>query len=158
MSWQIPKESEGPWLPMMNDQLCCILDIRLGRGQIEIKYLVLYYIASLVVVAVVVHQCDHDLKPSKTIFHFVKINIFFFFLHVSFSCLYHKILVFCLFGFWLKIPFNIFFSHVGTEPTLPGFNRYCRELINLSCSRTQRGDACGVRTQDLSIRSQMLYH
>ena len=28
----------------------------------------------------------------------------------------------------------------------------------MSCSRTQRGDACGVRTQDLSIRSPTLYH
>ena len=28
----------------------------------------------------------------------------------------------------------------------------------MPCSRTQHGDACGVRTQDLSIRSPTLYH
>ena len=33
-----------------------------------------------------------------------------------------------------------FFSHVGTEPTLPDFNQYCRELIvNVFCLRTQHG-------------------
>ena len=53
---------------------------------------------------------------------------------------------------------------------LPGFNQYCRELrylnvyilqythINVPCSRTQHGAACGDRTQDLSNRSLMLYH
>ena len=25
-----------------------------------------------------------------------------------------------------------FFSHVGTAPTLPGFNQYCRELMCLA--------------------------
>ena len=30
--------------------------------------------------------------------------------------------------------------------------------MNVSCSRTQHGDACGDRTQDLSIRSPTLYH
>ena len=25
-----------------------------------------------------------------------------------------------------------YFSHVGTEPTLPWFNQYCRELISLA--------------------------
>ena len=28
----------------------------------------------------------------------------------------------------------------------------------MSCSRTQQGDACGDRTQDFTIRSQMLYY
>ena len=28
----------------------------------------------------------------------------------------------------------------------------------MPCSRTQHGDACGVRTQDLKIRSPTLYH
>ena len=28
----------------------------------------------------------------------------------------------------------------------------------MSCSRTQKGEACGDRTQDLSIRSPTLYH
>ena len=28
----------------------------------------------------------------------------------------------------------------------------------MPCSRTQHGDACGDRTQDLSIRSPTLYH
>ena len=28
----------------------------------------------------------------------------------------------------------------------------------MSCSMTQHGDACGDQTQDLSIRSLMLYH
>ena len=28
----------------------------------------------------------------------------------------------------------------------------------MSCSRTQHGDACGDRTQDLSIQSPTLYH
>ena len=41
---------------------------------------------------------------------------------------------FCLFVFvlGLNVPVNIFFSHVGTEHTLPGFNRYCRELMCLA--------------------------
>ena len=29
-------------------------------------------------------------------------------------------------------PSQQFFSHVGTEPTLPGFNQYCRELMCLA--------------------------
>ena len=33
----------------------------------------------------------------------------------------------CLFVLRLNVPVNNFFSHVGTEPTLPGFNQYCRE-------------------------------
>ena len=59
----------------------------------------------------------------------------------------------CLEG---KRPCQQFFCHVGTEPTLPGFNQFCR--VNVSCSRTQHGAACGGRTQDLSTRSPMLYH
>ena len=35
-----------------------------------------------------------------------------------------------------------FFSHVRIDPTLPGFNQYCRELMCLT-QRTQQGDACG---------------
>ena len=31
-----------------------------------------------------------------------------------------------------KCPSQQFFSHVGTEPTLPGFNKYCRELMCLA--------------------------
>ena len=30
------------------------------------------------------------------------------------------------------MPVNNFLSHVGTEPTLPGFNQYCRELMCLA--------------------------
>ena len=41
--------------------------------------------------------------------------------------LYH-----CLFVLRLNIPVNNFFSHVGTEPTLPGLNQYCRELMCLA--------------------------
>ena len=29
-------------------------------------------------------------------------------------------------------PSQQFFSHVGTKPTLPGFNQYCRELMCLA--------------------------
>ena len=29
-------------------------------------------------------------------------------------------------------PSQQFFSHVGTEPTLPGFNQYCRELMSFA--------------------------
>ena len=29
-------------------------------------------------------------------------------------------------------PSQQFFSNVGTEPTLPGFNQYCRELMHLA--------------------------
>ena len=41
-----------------------------------------------------------------------------------------------------------FFSRVGMEPTLPGFNQYCR----VYCSSTQHGAICGDRAHDLSIR------
>ena len=36
-----------------------------------------------------------------------------------------------------KRPSQQFFSHVGTEQTLPGFNQY------VFCSRTQHDDDCG---------------
>ena len=42
---------------------------------------------------------------------------------------------FCLLVFvlGLSVPVNnYFFSHVGTEPTLPEFNQYCRELMCLA--------------------------
>ena len=32
----------------------------------------------------------------------------------------------------LNVPVNNFSSHVGTEPTLSGFNQYCRELMCLA--------------------------
>ena len=34
--------------------------------------------------------------------------------------------------FVLTLNSQQFFSHVGTEPTLPGFNQYCRELMCLA--------------------------
>ena len=37
-----------------------------------------------------------------------------------------------LFVLMLKRPSRQFFSHVETEPTLPGFNQYCRELMCLA--------------------------
>ena len=37
-----------------------------------------------------------------------------------------------LFVLRLNVPVNNFFSHVGTEPTLPGFNQYFRELMCLA--------------------------
>ena len=36
---------------------------------------------------------------------------------------------YCLFVLKLYVPSQQFFSHVGTEPTLPGFNQHCRELM-----------------------------
>ena len=53
-------------------------------------------------------------------------------------------------------PSQQFCIHVGTEPTLPEFNQYCRELMCLA--QGHHGNDCGDRTQDLSIRSPMLYH
>ena len=42
--------------------------------------------------------------------------------------------------FLLNVPVNNFsFRHVGTEPPLPGYYQYFRE-INVSCSRTQHCD------------------
>ena len=68
-------------------------------------------------------------------------------------CILHN---FCLFVLRLNVPVN---NHVGTEPPLPWFNHYCRELMCLARhNRTQHGAACGNRTQDLTIWSPTLYH
>ena len=48
----------------------------------------------------------------------------------------------CLFCFvWVDAlrPSQHFFSHVGTEPPLPGYYKYFLE-VNVSCSRIQHGD------------------
>ena len=37
---------------------------------------------------------------------------------------------FCLFGLRLYVPVNNFFSHVGTEPPLPGYYQYFFEGID----------------------------
>ena len=52
----------------------------------------------------------------------------------------------------LNAPVNIFFSHVGTELTLPGYYQYFWG-VNMSCSRTQHGDPSSAGTPDLWIRS-----
>ena len=40
-----------------------------------------------------------------------------------------KVMIF-IYCFKALCPSQQFFSHVGTEPTLPGFSQYCRELIH----------------------------
>ena len=52
----------------------------------------------------------------------------------------------------LNVPVNNFFSHVGTEPTLPGFNQYCRKLMCLAQGPNT------VPLVGISIRSPTLYH
>ena len=54
-------------------------------------------------------------------------------------------------------PSKQFFSHVETEPLLPGYYQYFWE-VNVSCSRTQHGDLSEDRTPNLSLWSPMLYH
>ena len=40
--------------------------------------------------------------------------------------------LFILFVLRLNVPVNLFFSHVGTEQTLLGFNQFYRELMCLA--------------------------
>ena len=54
--------------------------------------------------------------------------------------------------FFAYRPCKHIFSHVGTEPTLPGNYQYFWG-VNVSCSRTQHGDLSEDRTPDLSLRS-----
>ena len=44
----------------------------------------------------------------------------------------HGHIIVCLFVLRLNVKVNNFFSHVGTEPMLAGFNQYCRELMCLA--------------------------
>ena len=53
-------------------------------------------------------------------------------------------------------PGKQFFSHVGTEPPLPGYYQYFW-WVNISCSRTQHGDPSGARTpRPLDPESEVL--
>ena len=54
-------------------------------------------------------------------------------------------------------PSQQFFSHVETEPLLPGYYQYFLGG-NVSCSRIQHVDLSEDRTPDLSLRSATLYH
>ena len=67
----------------------------------------------------------------------------------------------CLFGLFiymfdliLYVPSRSF-SYIGKG--LPGLNQY-KARTNVSCSRTQRGDAGEARTHGLLVSSQALYH
>ena len=42
-------------------------------------------------------------------------------------CIMNICVCMCLFVFEAERPSQQFFSHVGREPALPGFNQYCRE-------------------------------
>ena len=55
----------------------------------------------------------------------------------------------CLFVLRLNVPVNNF-SVMSGQPTLLGFNQYCKELM---CSRTQHGDAC----VELSLVGHLTY-
>ena len=70
----------------------------------------------------------------------------------------HTNLILGLVLFDAKRPSKQFFSHVGTEPPLPGYFQYFSFYsffffggggVNMSCSRTQHGDRSGARTPDL---------
>ena len=61
-----------------------------------------------------------------------------------------------------KRPGKQFFSHVGTEPSLPVYNQYFFFFFfffffggvgDMSCSRAQNGDSSRVRTSDFWIQS-----
>ena len=55
-------------------------------------------------------------------------------------------------------PSQQFFSHVGTELPLPGYDLYLFWEVNVSCSRIQHGDLSDDRAPDLSLQSPKLYH
>ena len=61
----------------------------------------------------------------------------------EFTALILDLFLLFVFVLSLNVPVNTFFSHVGTEPTLPGFNQYSRELC--LAQRTQHGDAMTSR-------------
>ena len=55
-------------------------------------------------------------------------------------------------------PSQQFFSHVGTEPLLPGYYKYFLGGVNVLCSRIKHGNSSEDRTPDLSLWSLTLYH
>ena len=68
-----------------------------------------------------------------------------------------------------ECPSQQFFSHVRTEPTLPGFNQYCRESMCLAQGHNTvplvgiepRTSQCGVRNYPeeycKTLKSQMYF-
>ena len=64
----------------------------------------------------------------------------------------------CLFVLRLNVPVNTFLVMSGRSQRFPCLTSTVGSKCSVSCSRTQHGDACGDRTQDISIRSPTLYH
>ena len=62
-----------------------------------------------------------------------------------------------LFVLRLKVPLNNFFSHVRTEPTLPGFNQYYRELVCLAQGHNTVTPV-GIELRTSQFGSPMRYH